>query len=129
MEQHNLNDHLKQFKYNAKIYLKVTAYFSKSDMSLSKVIKDTVLNSSVAFVVSDVRPLSAVEGDGLIQFANAMINVGAKHVIIDAKAILSSRFTIKRSIEKSASSSNEKLIEEVNKAIKKYSLVGITTDL
>ena len=31
-------------------------------MSLSKVIKDTVLNSSVAFVVSDVRPLSAVEG-------------------------------------------------------------------
>ena len=49
MEQHNLNDHLKQVKYNAKISLKVTAYFSKSDMSLSKVIKDTVLNSSVAF--------------------------------------------------------------------------------
>ena len=129
MEQHNLIDHLKQVKYNAKIYLKVTAYFSKSDMSLSKVIKDTVLNSSVAFVVSDVRPLSAVEGVGLIQFANAMIKVGATHVIIDAKAILSSRFTIKRSIEKSASSSNEKLIEEVNKAITKYSLVGITTDL
>ena len=40
---------------------------SKSNMSLSKVIKDTVLNSSVAFVVSDVRPLSAVEGDGLIR--------------------------------------------------------------
>ena len=57
-----LNDHLKRCKYNAKIFSKVTAYFSKSDMSLSKVIKDTVLNSSVAFVVSDVRPLSAVEG-------------------------------------------------------------------
>ena len=98
-------------------------------MSLSKVIKDTVLNSSIAFVVSDVRPLSAVEGDGLIQFANAMIKVGATHGIVDAKAILPSRFTIKRSIEKSASSSSEKLIEEVNKAIKKYSLVGITADL
>ena len=98
-------------------------------MSLSKVIKDTVLNSSVAFVVSDVRPLSAVEGDGLIQFANVMIKVGATHAIADAKVILSSRFTIKRSIEKSASSSGEKLIVEVNKAIKKYSLVGITTDL
>ena len=95
-------------------------------MSLSKVIKETVFNSSVAFVVSDVRPLSAVEG-GLIQFANAMIKVGATHGIVDAKAILPSRFTIKRSIEKSASSSNEKLIEKVNKAIKKYSLVGITT--
>ena len=34
--------------------------YSKSDMSLSKVIKDTVLNSSVAFVVSDVRPLEEV---------------------------------------------------------------------
>ena len=87
-------------------------------MRLSKVIKDTVLNSSVAFVVSDVRPLSAVEGDKLIQFANAMIKVGAKHGIVDAKAILPSRFTIKRSIEKSALSSSEKLIEEVNKAIK-----------
>ena len=76
-----------------------------------------------------VRPLSALEGDGLIQFANAMIKVGATHVIVDAKAILFSRFTIKRSIEKSASSSNEKLIEEVKKAIKKYSLVGITTHL
>ena len=98
-------------------------------MSLSKVIKDTVLNSSVAFVVSDVRPLSAVEGDELIQFANAIIKVGATHGIVDAKAILPSRFTIKRSIEKSVSSSSEKLIEEVNKAIKKYSLVGITTGL
>ena len=64
-------------------------------MSLSKVIKDTVLNSSIAFVVSDVRPLSAVEGDGLIQFANAMIKVGATHGIVDAKAILPSRFTKK----------------------------------
>ena len=78
-------------------------------MSLSKVIKDTVLNSSI----------SAVEGDGLIQFANAMIKVGATHGIVDAKAILPSRFTIKRSIEKSASSLSERLIEEVNKAIKK----------
>ena len=88
-----------------------------------------MLNSSVAFVVSDVRPLNAVEGDGLIQFANPMIKVGAAHGIVDAKAILPSRFTIKRSIEKSASSSSEKLIEEVNKAIKKYTLVGIATDL
>ena len=98
-------------------------------MSLSKVIKDTVLNSLVAFVVSNVRPLSAVEGDVLIQFANVMIKVGATHGIVDAKAILPSRFTIKRSIEKSASSSSEKLIEKVNKAIKKFSLIGITTDL
>ena len=125
----HLNDHLKRCKYNVKISPKVTAYFSKSDMSLSKVIKDTVLNSLVPFVVSDVRPLSAVEGDRLIQFANAKIKVGATHSIVDAKAILPSKFTIKRSIEKSASSSSGKLIEEVNKAIKKYSLVGITTDL
>ena len=104
----HLNDHLKRCKYNAKISLKVTAYFSKSDMSLSKIIKDTVLNSSVAFVVSDVRPLSAMEGDGLVQFANAMIKLGATHGIVDAKAILPSRFTMERSIEKSASSLNEK---------------------
>ena len=88
-----------------------------------------MLNSSVAFVVSDVKPLSAVEGDRLIQFANAMIKVGATHGIVDAKAILPSRFSTKRSIEKSAPFSSEKLIQEVNKAIKKYSLVGITTDL
>ena len=62
----HLNDSLKRCKYNVKISLKVAAYFRKSDMSLSKVIKDTVLNSSVAFVASDVRPLGAVEGDGLI---------------------------------------------------------------
>ena len=93
-------------------------------MSLSKVIKDTVLSSSVAFVVSDVRPSSAVEGDELIQFVNAMIKVGATHGIVDAKAILPSRFTLKRSIEKSASFSSKKLIEEANKAIKKYSFVG-----
>ena len=72
-------------------------------MSLSKVIEDKLLNTSVTFAVSDVRPLSAVEGDGLIQFANAMIKVGATHGIVDAKTILPSRFTIKRSIEKSAS--------------------------
>ena len=38
----HLNDHLKQCKYNAKISPKVTAYFSKSNTSFSKVIKDTV---------------------------------------------------------------------------------------
>ena len=119
----HLNDRVKQCKYNAKISPKVTAYFSKSDISLSKVIKDTVLNSSVAFVVSDVRPLSAMEGDGLIQFANAMTKVEVTHGLVDAKAILPSRITIKRSIEKSASSSTEKLIKEVNKVIKKYSLL------
>ena len=58
-----------------------------------------------------------------------MIKVGATHGIVNAKVILPSRFTIKKSIEESASSSSEKLIEEVYKAIKKYSLVGITTDL
>ena len=100
----HLNDHLKCCKCNTKISPKVTAYFSKSHMSLSKVLKDTVLNSSVAFVVSDVRPLSAMEGDGLVQFANAMIKVGATHGIVDAKTILPTRFTIERSIEKSASS-------------------------
>ena len=125
----HLNDHLKQCKYNAKISPKVTAYFSKCDTSLSKVTKTTVLNSSVAFVVLDVRPLSAVEGDGLIQFSNTMIKVGATHGIVDAKAILPTRFTIKRSIEKSVSSKSEKLIEEVNTAIKKNILVDITTDL
>ena len=96
----HLNDHLKRCKYNAKISPKVTAYFSKSDTSLSKVIKDPMLNSSVASDVSDVRPLSAVEGDGLIQFSNAMIKVGATHGITDAQAILLSRFTVKRNIEK-----------------------------
>ena len=125
----HLNDHLKRCKYNAKISPEVTAYFSRSDMSLSKVIKDPILNSSIALAVSDVRPLSAVEGDGLIQFSNAMIKVGATHGIVDAQAILLSRFTVKRNIEKSASFSSQKLIEEVNKAIKKYSLVDITTDL
>ena len=89
-------------------------------MSLQKLQKDTVLNSPITFVVSDVRPLSAVEGDGLIQFANAMIKVGVTHGIVDAKAIFPSRFSIKRSMEKkSALSLSEKLIEEVNKAIKK----------
>ena len=34
----HLNNHLKRCKYNAKISPKVTEYFSKSDMSLSKVI-------------------------------------------------------------------------------------------
>ena len=37
-------------QYNAKIFPKVTAYFSMSDMSLSKVMKDTMLNSSVALL-------------------------------------------------------------------------------
>ena len=72
-----------------------------------------MLNSSVASDVSDVRPLSAVEGDGLIQFSNAMIKVGATHGIADAQAILPSRFTVKRNIEKSVLSSSEKLIEEI----------------
>ena len=47
------------------------------------------------YTTEDVRPLSAMEGDGLIQFANAMIKVGATHGIVDAKAILPSRFTTK----------------------------------
>ena len=79
------NPDLKQCNYNAKISFKVTVSFSKSDMSFSKVIKDTMLNSSVAFVVTDVRPLSAVEGDGLIQFANAIIKVGATHALLMQK--------------------------------------------
>ena len=76
--------------------------------------------------LSDVRPLSAVEGDGLIQFANAMIKVGTTH---GCKSNTSFQIHYKKKHKKSASFSSEKLIEEVNKAIKKYSLVGITTYL
>ena len=47
----HLNDYMKRYRYNAKISPKVTLYFSKSDIRLSKTIEDTVLTSSVAFVV------------------------------------------------------------------------------
>ena len=54
----HLNEHLKRCKYIAKISPKVTTYFSRSDMSLSKVIKDQVLNSSIAFVVCNDKSWS-----------------------------------------------------------------------
>jgi hypothetical protein len=66
---------------------------------LPKAAKDLVTSSCVNFVCKDMRPFSVVSGDGFLEVAQSLINVGVRYGQVKASDVIPHRTTISRQVD------------------------------
>lgn len=60
----------------------INKFFGKRTMSLDKADKTSMLNAAKRFCYNDLRPFTALEGDGLIELLHAVSTITSKHGIL-----------------------------------------------
>jgi hypothetical protein len=70
----------------------VTSYFKHC--GIPKSAKDTITRKCVEFVSKDIRPFTTVNGEGFLQLAQALINVGVKYGQVQATDVIPHRTTV-----------------------------------
>ena len=67
----------KVFNKSTSSMRKLTSSFTKASVTLSSPRKEKLLKGAVAFVACDMWPISAIKGNGMMKFADALIEIGA----------------------------------------------------
>lgn len=62
-------------------------FFGKRTISLDKVDKTSMLNAAKRFCYNDLRPFTALEGDGLIELLHTVSTITARHGIVTKEQI------------------------------------------
>ena len=91
--------------------------------------KSEVLNAAVSVVVKDLRPFSVLEGRGMKEFAQTLIDIGAKHGKVAIDDVLPSRNTIASKVKSTASTQKSNLLSSLKMAVQDNCGFGVTADL
>ena len=79
--------------------------------------KSEVLNAAVSVVVKDLRPFLVLEGRGMKEFAQTLIDIGAKHGKVAIDDVLPSRNTIASKVRSTASTQKSNLLSSLKMAV------------
>lgn len=104
----------------------------ETERVVSTADKEKVLKSAVKFVAKDLRPFESVQGDGFIQLAHTLWNMGAKNGFISTetmKKVLPSPQTVSRHVEITAANWKLLMINMLQTVIAVSIGVGVTIDL
>ncbi|KAK7906804.1 hypothetical protein WMY93_015416 [Mugilogobius chulae] len=99
--------------------------FTANKVPLS--VKSKLVDNFVDFCCADLRPFDIVSGKGFTNVAQGLINIGAKHGLVEADSVIPHRQTICDRAKNKAKQEKAALCEAINKALK-YG-IGITTDM
>lgn len=109
---------------------KMTGFVTKSAPKVLNPAETKKLRSSLAFFcAADLRPFSAVEGIGFKNMAQTLVALGSKHGNIAVTDILPSRTTVAESCRNEVEIARATLVTRVNVYMKRYGLIGVTTDM
>ena len=78
---------------------------------------------------ADLRPFSSVEGIGFQHLAQTLITIGSKYGNINMTDILPSRTTVAETCRSEASVARADLVYQINTYVKRYGIIGVTTDM
>lgn len=105
----------------------VTSFFKAC--SIPKAAKQHVTEKCVDFVCRDIRPFNAIEGEGFLELAQSLINVGVRYGQVKAADVLPDRTTVSNYIAKRAKEMKETVvIPHIKKHLNKWG-GGVTTDM
>lgn len=94
-----------------------------------KAAKDRVTEKCVEFVCKDIRPFTTVAGDGFIDLAQTLINVGVKYGQLNASDLLPHPTTVSRHVSDKAEAIKAALVmPDIVKYVNRWG-GGITTDM
>lgn len=99
--------------------------FSSDDL---RIVRD----ASSKFIVNDLRPFYAIEGNGLISLAQSILHISKKYPNIgpaDIEAILPSRNTLRTHLTNSVQAVREKITFELKKSLQYPGEFAISVDL
>lgn len=91
-------------------------------------VKSLITDKCVNFCCMDIRSFETVAGNGFIQLAQELINVGATHGRLSATSLLPDPTTISRKCKELATAKRGDVIEEI-KGVMSLINVGMTTDM
>ena len=91
--------------------------------------KSDALNAAVSVVVKDLRPFSVFDGEGMKEFAQTCIDIGAKYGKLTVEEVLPSRNTIAKKVKSTALDQKTNLLASLKLAISNNSGFGVTSDL
>ena len=72
------------------------------NLGVARQAKADALNAVVKVVVKDLRPFTVFEGEGMKEFAQTLIDIGAKYGKVTVKEVLPSRNTIVKKVNSTA---------------------------
>ena len=79
--------------------------------------------------MKDLRPFSVFEGEGMKEFAQTLIDIGAKYGKVTVKEVSPSRNTIVKKVNSTALAQKSNLVASPKSAIQDNSGLGVTFDL
>lgn len=105
----------------------ISNFFKTS--GVPKAAKETITDKCVDFICRDIRPFTIVEGQGFIELAQALINVGVRYGQVKAEDVLPHRTTISNAVSKRAGQIKDNVvIPDVTRYVNKWG-GGVTTDM
>jgi hypothetical protein len=97
--------------------------------SIPKAAKDHITEKCVEFVCRDIRPFNTVEGEGFLDLAQALINVGVRYGQVNAADVLPHRTTVSNNVAKRAAELKESVvIPDILSYLNRWG-GGVTTDM
>lgn len=99
--------------------------FTKNDFNV-------VRDATIKFVAKDIRPISAIEGEGIRDLIYELVLIGKKYpkiLISDIDRLLPSRRTVGRHLAKRAELSIEKIKNDLNRALNTVGTFSSSIDL
>ena len=120
--------HLRRHNCGKKTSFKLTNFLKPQTSSTDKSDKQTVLQAAIKLCSKDLRPFDIVSGEGFINFAQVLINIGAKKGNIDASDILPHPTTISRNIVETAETLRSEIIPYLKVKIEE-GLCAASTDM
>lgn len=109
-----------------------TCSVENSVRSISVVDKKKVLNASIKFVTKDLRPYTAVEGSGFLEFVETVWNLGANLGTVSREKlieILPARQTVSSNIKMKADDVRNYLKVKLNAVFEEFKSIPMTTDI
>lgn len=102
------------------------------NFQLSIADKEVLVDASVNFVCKDLRPYLALEGEGMLDFAQCIWNMGAKLGMKsrdEIRSALPSAVTVSRNVKKNAEKKKNEMRTILSKMITCCLFMGVTCDI
>lgn len=91
--------------------------------------KQAVTEKCVYMCAKDIRPFYVVKGDGFVELAQELINVGATYGRVAASSVLPSPNTVATHCRNLAEEKREEFAKQVKEILNKGGKVGMSTDM
>jgi len=103
--------------------------FASSSKKIPQRDKQKLTEKCVEYCCKDIRPFRSIEGEGFIELAQQLINIGATYGSVAVQDVLPDSTTVSKRCLELAIEKRAKLVEQLNDTLSEVNSIGMTTDI